>query len=153
MRAVSVSLVSGLVSASTFENGMVHMSCMRVVAGCVLTSLLASPPTARAQQVETGESDRWRVVVSKLEPAAFVSVRLKNGSHVKGTVLGVDERTFAIKPKTRIPVAARDLPFDDVVSIERTREGLNPGSKVLIGAAGVVGGLFVLVAIALAAWD
>jgi hypothetical protein len=106
-----------------------------------------------AQTASVTEAERWRDIASRVAPAALVTVRLKDGSRVKGVVLGVDTATFTLKPKTRIPVAARDIAFADVASIERTKDGLNPGTKVLIGAASVVGGLIILAAIALATYD
>jgi hypothetical protein len=126
---------------------------MRLVAIPLVVVMLLSASIVQAQQVAPGEADRWRSVVSALEPAAFVSVRLKDGSRFKGTVLGADASSFAIKPKTRIPVAARDVRYDEVVSIARTRQGMNPGQKVLAGTAAVVGGIFLMAAVALSNWD
>jgi hypothetical protein len=92
-------------------------------------------------------------MVARLEPAALVSVRVKDGPRMTGTVVGVDDASFAFLPKTRIPVAARDIRFNEVISIERAREGLNPGTKVVIGTGAVVGGLLLIVVTALANWD
>ena len=100
-----------------------------------------------------GEAARWHDVVERLDAAVLVTIRLKDGTRMKGTVLGVDPASFAFKPRTRIPVASRDIRFDDVVSIERTKQGMSPGQKVLIGAASVVGALFLFAAVALAGYD
>jgi hypothetical protein len=89
-------------------------------------------------------------VVSGLEPAAFVSLRLRSGERVKGTVLGAGDRTFTFMPHTRIPVPAREVAYDDIATLERARQGMSPGMKVLIGAGAGVGGflLFLMTAIA-----
>jgi hypothetical protein len=93
----------------------------------------------------------WRTVVNNFEAAALVSVRMKNGSRMKGTVLHVGDETFAFKPRTRIPVAAREVRFDDVASIERSKLSMSPAKKVLLGV-GIGAGLYmVLVAIIVAA--
>jgi hypothetical protein len=57
---------------------------------------------------------------------------------------------MTLAPKTRIPVPLRDIPFDDVASIERTKPSINPGAKVVIAAASVVGGVLVITALVLA---
>jgi hypothetical protein len=75
----------------------------------------------------------WRTLVAGLKPAALVSVRLKDGSHFKATVLRVDAETFAVKPLTRIPVAARDVRFEDVVTLRPEKASMSPGKKVLLG--------------------
>jgi hypothetical protein len=125
----------------------------RSVSLALVMSILITPLVAAAQSVGARDADRWHDMAVRLEPAALVSVRLKDGSRLKGTVIDVDDASLALLPKTRIPVEARDIRFEDVASIERTREGLNPGTKVVIGAASVVGGLLMIVAIAFAGWD
>jgi hypothetical protein len=120
----------------------------------VLTMAGTSSPSF-AQQTAPDEAQMWRTVLSNLEAAALVSVRLKDGSRVKGTVLRVGDETFAFKPRTRIPVAARELRFEDVASIERTQLSMSPGKKVLLGVGLGVGVYTVLTAILVASigWD
>ena len=78
---------------------------------------------------------------------------MKDGSRTRGIILGVDSSSMTLVPKTRIPVSARDIRFDDIASIERTQQGMSPGSKVVIGAASVVGGLLLMMAVAFANYD
>jgi hypothetical protein len=109
-------------------NGTSLVSAALVFAIVVATSSIVS-----TQQTAPDEAQMWRSVASNLEPAALVSVRMKNGSRIKGTVLRVSDETFAFKPHTRIPVPVRELRFDDVATIERTKTSMSPGKKVLLG--------------------
>jgi hypothetical protein len=123
----------------------------RLVAAPLVLVIVTTSSLSSAQQTAPDEAQMWRTVVSNLEAAAFVSVRMKNGSRMKGTVLGVGDETFALKPRTRIPVAAREVRFDDVVSIERAKLSMSPAKKVLLGV-GIGAALYtVLGAIILAA--
>ena len=122
----------------------------RVVVLAVVLTRLSAPLAAQIAQTTPSEAERWRALVSQLEPAAVVAVRLTDGSRLKGTVLDAGDASFAVKPHTRIPVAARTIRFDAVESVERTRIGMNPGLKVLIGVGAGVGG-FLLLAFAVVA--
>jgi hypothetical protein len=126
---------------------------MRAIAIPLVLVLMATPAGADPQYVAAGEAARWHDLVERLDAAALVTIRLKDGTRMKGTVLGVDPGSFAFKPRTRIPIASRDIRFDEVVSIERTKQGMSPGQKVLIGAASLVGALFMFAAVALAGYD
>ena len=88
----------------------------------------------------------WRSLVSALEPAAMVAVRLTDGTRLSGTVLGAGDESFTMKPRTRIPVEARTIRYDAVESVERTRVGMNPGLKVLTGIGIGIGGFFLVIA-------
>ena len=96
----------------------------------------------------SAQSDRetWRALVSALEPAAMVAVRLTDGTRLSGTVLGAGDESFTMKPRARIPVRARTIRFDTVESVERTRVGMNPGLKVLTGIGIGIGGFFLVIA-------
>ena len=127
------------------------MQLKHLVAVALIGSMLWQPARASAQQTAPGEPDMWRTMVTRLEPAALVEVRLKDGSHFKGTVLRADADGFAIKPRTRIPVPAREIAFDDVVSIERTTSSMSPAKKVLLGVGIGAGVYMVVVALLFAA--
>lgn len=128
------------------------MTCTRFVAVCLLLSMLARPHAASAQTVND-EARTWHEVLEKMEPAVFVALRLKDGTHLNGTVLSVQDTTFTLKPRTRIPVAARDVPYDAIANLERGKIGMSPGKKVLIGVATGAGAIVVLAAVAIASLD
>lgn len=121
-------------------------SCVAVA--LILTALVT--PAGAAGQDAQADAERWRSVVGGLESAALVSVRLKDGSTQKGTVLDVGDDSFGFQPRTRIPVAPGRIRFAEVAGLERARQGMNPGQKVLAGTAGVVGGTFLMMLLVLA---
>ena len=121
--------------------------------GMLLVLATLRPGAVHAQVAMAGEAERWHELAARLEPATLISVRLKDGSRTRGIVLGVDSSSMTLVPKTRIPVSPRAIRFDDVASIERTKQGMNPGTKVVIGAATLVGGMLLIMAVAFASWD
>jgi hypothetical protein len=123
----------------------VAVNCRRVLSALLIVALVGLPSTTMAQQTAPGEADLWRSLVTKLEAGALVSVRLKDGTASSGTVLTADADTFTFKPRTRIPVPARQVAFTDVVSIERQHRSMSPAKKVLLGL-GIGTGVYLLVA-------
>jgi translation initiation factor IF-1 len=95
-------------------------------------------PAAIGKQT-TDSPEIWKAFAEKLEPGAFIRVRLKDGHQVKGHFVIVDDRSIRVNPNTRIPVPLREFAFTDIASIDRQREGWSPGGKVLAGVAIGVG--------------
>ena len=118
-----------------------HITC-----GALVVVMLSVPSLAQAQRPAPDDAERWYALVTQLEPEALVSVRLKDGTRMKGTVVAADPAAFMLLPRTRIPVAARDLRYEDIASIERSRRGMNAGAKVLLGAGVCAAGLLLLLA-------
>lgn len=125
----------------------------RIGAVMLMVAILSTASSAAGQPAGDDLGERWHLVISRLEPAAFVSLRLKDGHRVKGTVLAANDRSFTFMPRTRIPVAARDVRYEEVATLERAREGMSPGAKVLIGAGAGVGGFLLLILTLVAAYD
>ena len=126
----------------------------RSVMATALAFIVATSSTGA--QPSVNEAQSWRALVAALEPAAMVSVRLKDGKRVVGTVLEHSEDSLILKPRTRVPVAARAIAFSDIESIERKKPGWSPGAKVLFGAGVGFGALMLgtLIAyLALAGYD
>ncbi|MFN7914110.1 MAG: hypothetical protein U0Q55_02135 [Vicinamibacterales bacterium] len=119
------------------------------IAVALILAALVTPAGAAGSDMQA-DADRWRAVVGGLEAAAFVSVRLKDGSTQKGTVLDVGDDSFGFQPRTRIPVAPGRIRYEDLAGLERAKQGMNPGQKVLASAAGVVGGTFLMMLLVLA---
>ena len=119
----------------------------------ILATLIAialATSSAGAQQL-SNEAQSWRTLAATLEPAATVSVRLKGGKRVVGTVLAHSEDSLVLKPRTRVPVPARAIAYTDIDSIERRKIGWSPGAKVLLAAGVSVGVLLVGTLLAYAA--
>ena len=117
----------------------------------LLIVLLAAPSAMAKQRREPPEV--WRAFAERLEAGAFVRVRLLDHSQVKGQFIMSDGDILRIRPKTRVPVPIRDLQFANIESIDRQKEGWSPGAKVLTGVGVVAGGLLVILAALIAAWD
>ena len=111
----------------------------RFVSLLVFVTLLSGSLSAQS------DAETWRALVSALEPAAMVAVRLTDGTRVSGTVLAAGDVSFTMQTRTRIPVPARAIRYDAVRSMERTRVGMNPGLKVITGIGVGVGGFFLVV--------
>ena len=120
------------------------------IASIALIALVVAGQPASAQQ-PVNEAESWQTLASRLEAGASVEVRLKDGSRVRGTVVTSDAEALQVKPHTRLPEPIRTIPFSDVDSIERWKEGMMPGTKTLVGVGIGAGVWFLAVVMALAA--
>jgi hypothetical protein len=113
---------------------------------------LAVSMTAPAAAQEP--SANWEQVAIALKPGTRVEVDLADGTHVQGTVLGQDAARAAlvVSPKTRIPVDPWRIDYAEIRPIEEKspREGMRPGTKVLLGIGIGLGALMLLYGIAVA---
>jgi len=109
----------------------------RSILATVLALALASSSVG-AQQLPN-EAQSWRTLAASLEPAAMVSVRLKDGTRVVGTVLEHSEDSLVLKPHKRVPAPARAIAYTEIDSIERKKIGWSPGAKVLLATGVSVG--------------
>jgi len=119
------------------------------IALAVIALLAAGQPASAQQPVNEPES--WQTLASRLEAGASVEIRLKDGSRIRGTVVTSDAEALQVKPHTRLPEPIRAIPFGDVDSIERWKEGMMPGTKTLVGVGIGAGVMFLGVVMALAA--
>ena len=85
------------------------------------------------------------------EPAALVRVHLADGHTLKGTIVSSTADAVTLSVRTRIPVPPRQIPYTEVVSVDRARDGMNPGLKVLIGAGTIAASAVLLMAAMFAA--
>jgi hypothetical protein len=114
-----------------------------ILIALLVLELAASPILAQPQEAEA-----WRGLVTSLEPAATIAVRLKNGNRLKGTFVQHTDDALLLKPRTRIAVPALSIAFTEIESIERWKIGWSPGQKVLLGVGigfGVIGLAFLAV--------
>jgi len=122
---------------------------MRVTACFIILSLLVAAGPAAAQPPHA-DADAWRALAGALEPAAFVSVRTKDGRRVRGTLVQRTEDGIVVKPKTRLPSPMRPIAYAEIDEMERTAHGMTPGLKVVLGA-GIGAGAMLLVGAVLVA--
>ena len=114
--------------------------------------VLALTTSAVGAQQPLNEAQSWRALAASLEPAAMVTVRLKDGKRMVGTILEHSDESLVLKPKTRVPVPARAIAFSEIDSIERKHSGWSPGAKVLLGVGVGFGVLMLGTLIAFAAY-
>ena len=124
---------------------------LRAIVAAFIVLTMSVPSYAQAPRSAPPDGQRYREVAQALEPAAYVSVRLSNGKHLTGTVLDVRDESFTLQRHSRIPEPSREIRFDDVVSLERARRGMNSGAKVLIGVGASVAVFLVVMLVGAAA--
>jgi hypothetical protein len=117
-----------------------------------LLLMVALTSSSLGAQQTTDEARAWRTLAAAIEPATMVSIRLKDGKHIVGTILDHSEDSLVLKPRTRVPVAARAIAYSDVESIERKKPGMSPGAKVLLGVGVGIGAVMFGVLLAFAAY-
>ena len=110
----------------------------RIVVGVTLMAVLVAPLHAQDRAAET---TAWQSLAATLQPGTFIEVRMKNGTHFKGTFVQRFDDRVVVKPRTRVAVPAREIALPDVESIATAKEGMSPAKKVLIGLGVVIGAL------------
>jgi hypothetical protein len=118
---------------------------------CVLVVLIAAPGMHAQSRFEP--PDVWRQFAERLPAGSYISLTLKNGSIVRGHVIQATPDVLRVRPKKRIEVAVRDFRYDEIASVTRLKEGMSPGSKVLIGVAVGAGAIFAALLVLLASLD
>lgn len=116
------------------------------LAAALLVLSLAMPASAQ----DTARD--WGTLAKSLAPGARVELDLADGTHVDGTVLAQEEGRFVFSPRTRIPVGPWRVEYSDIRSLEvkHAREGMRPGTKVLVGVGTGLGVVLLLAFIAVA---
>ncbi len=119
----------------------------RAVARLVVGGLILATVQVCAQQSTQLTSAEWRALVEQLPPQQFVSIRLTDGTTIKGTLITFGPSGFTVQPRTRVPVASRTIGYDQVVSLERKRRPWSAGRKAAT-IVGVSAGVLLLLAVA-----
>ena len=118
---------------------------MRVTALLVVLSFLtATGPAAAQQRRPVGPAaDAWRALAIAIEPGAFVSVRTKDGTRVRGMLVQRTDDGILVKPKTRLPGPMTAIVYTDIDELERWKPGMSAGLKVVLGV-GIGAGMMLL---------
>jgi hypothetical protein len=93
------------------------------------------------------DPDVWRRYAARLPIGSTVRIGTAGGERLTAVLLTVDDAGITVKPRTRIPEPARQVPFDQLVQLELAREGSNIAKAAAIGGAvgaGVFLGLLML---------
>ena len=122
----------------------------RCVSAWLMAVMLAAPAAAQ------DASRDWKPLASSLKPGARVELDLADGTHIEGTVLGQEVDLLVVSPRTRIPVSPWRIAYREIRGIDvksTQREGMRPGTKVLIGIGVGLGAVLVGGLIAVASSD
>lgn len=118
---------------------------------CALVVAIAVPGMHAQSRFEP--PDVWRQFAERLPAGSYVSMTLKSGPTVRGHVIQVTPDLLRVRPKKRIEVPVQDFRYDEIASMTRLKEGMSPGSKVLIGVAVGAGAIFAAMLVLLASLD
>lgn len=118
---------------------------------CALVALTAIPSAHAQSRFEP--PDVWRQFSQQLPAGSYVGVTLKSGPTVKGHVIQVTPDVLRVRPKKRIAVPVQDFRYDDIASMARLKDGMSPGTKILIGVGIGAGALFAAVLVLVSALD
>ena len=105
----------------------------------VLVVVLTAPLALAAPMQEP--LNEWKAFAQKLEPGAFVEVRLEDGSKVKGNFIPSSDDVFRLIPKAKNSVPTRDLQYGDIKSIDRKHDGFWSPTKIGVTVAIAIGSL------------
>jgi preprotein translocase subunit SecF len=121
--------------------------------GAVLLSGTVSPPVLAGQsnsQAPTVEAVKSKIARQGIGAKAKVTIRLKNGTKVKGYVAQAEENDFVIRDrKTDAPTTIR---YEDVLKVEENR-GHSTARNIAIGVAVGVGAVLAVIGILISTLD
>jgi len=120
---------------------------IRTVLCLTLMALLAAPVHAQDRAAET---KAWQSLAATLQPGTFIEIRMRDGTHFKGTFVQRRGDGMVVKPRTRVAVPAREIAMADVESMAPAKQGMSPAKKVLLGIGVSVSALALLGALAVA---
>lgn len=93
------------------------------------------------------DPDVWQRYAARLPIGSTVRIGTTDGERLTAVLMIVDDSGITVKPKTRIPEPARQVPFDRLVKLEIAGEGASVARAAAIGGgvgAGVFLGLLML---------
>ena len=106
------------------------------------------------EAVQAPQEDVWRAFAEKIEVGARLKVHLRDGRRVTATLIQARPDGVLLQPRTRIPVPVQQVPYRDIVSMERDEgRGIGVGKAIAIGVASGVGAFFGTLLILVAALD
>ena len=82
----------------------------------------------------------WRSVAEKLPIGSVLKIRTTAGERLTAILFVVDDTGITVKPRTRLPVPARHLPYDRIDDLAPTNDKVSYKAAAGIGA-GIGGGL------------
>jgi hypothetical protein len=105
--------------------------------------------------VPQAPAEVWRRYAEKLPPGSTVKIQTIDGERMTATLLEARDTDIVVKPRTRIPVPARELSYDRLATLDlaTSTNGANVLKTAAIGA-GIGAGVFMgLLLWAASHWD
>jgi hypothetical protein len=150
---------------SFMEDSMQRIISLALIAallgsGCALRrgtpaafSTAHAPAGATRQAADSRDVEDRRKYVEQLPAGTMVRIDLADGTHLTGTLMGVEHDVVIVQPKTRLPVASRRIPLQSIVSLTTESGNFNVGKALAIGAGAGAASFFVLFTIAMTLLD
>jgi hypothetical protein len=111
----------------------------------VVLMLALTMPAGAAAQVP---ANVWRSVATKIDVGAEINVRLRGGQRFRATLVEARDASLLLQPRTRVPVPVQEVPYEEILVLERRTKGSNGAAKAIgIGIASGVGGFLLVLAI------
>lgn len=114
-------------------------------------ALWASQPSAQSTALR--DVELLKRYAAALPIGATVRVRVVTGERLRAVLMQVDGNAIVIRPKTRIPEPTRQVPFEQLDTLELEGAGGARGTAVLIGVGSAVATFVSLWLVALAVID
>ena len=122
---------------------------MKTIVVVILAFVLAAPPVRAQAPVNP---DVWRSFAQQVAVGSRIKLRVREGERVTVTLVQAGPDRLLVQPVTRVPVPVQEVPYDQIVSIERADgRGIGAAKAAAIGVAAGVGTFFGLMLIFVAA--
>jgi hypothetical protein len=142
-RIISLALIAALLGAG----------CAQRRTTPAMSSIAHAPAGATRQAADPRDVEDRRRYVEQLPAGTTVRIDLADGTHLTGTLIGVEHDVVIVQPKTRLPVASRRFPLQSIVSLTTESRNFNVGKALAIGAGAGAASFFVLFTIAMTLLD
>jgi hypothetical protein len=119
----------------------------------LLISMLGILPLRAQAQPSRDATDVWRDFATRLPTGAQVTLHLLSGQRFKATVLKATFDAVEVLPRTRVPVPAQRVSYDDIRAIEPDGRGLSTAKAVGIGVGAGVGAFLGMLMLVFASVD
>ena len=126
---------------------------IHVLMKAVLIALVSVHSVTAQTSAPPSERDIWRNFAQRVDIGTELNVQLNDGRRVRATLVGVQEETVLLQPKTRIAVPVQAVRYDEIVRMEPRKAGNGAAKAVAIGVATGVGTFFGIMALLFAASD
>jgi hypothetical protein len=114
--------------------------------------VVAQTPATRPAAQESPSPDLWRRVAEKIQPGTTVTVDMIDGGRFKGIFLAADASVMSVRPRTRVPEAVQQIPFERIAHVDVEPSGVTLAEAAAVGTGAGLGaflGLMLLLTI----WD